>query len=211
MTIRKMPLPQPLFEEIRQGIKKIDGVVISHAHLDHYGLARMLPRNIPLYCGAASAELIEITAKVRSFHSEGVAFQYFRGKEPFTIGPFSITPYLMDHSVPDSYAFQVSASFLGVGRACEDPAAGEFAQLDSPAPGQVRLAQRRSARSRPDRPRRQPAHARRAGRARGRSAPRPRGSVDRRSGSRLNLRAGGDRRGAAGFRLSTCVLVIRIC
>jgi len=102
-------LPQPLFEEIRQGIKKIDGVVISHAHLDHYGLARMLPRNIPLYCGAASAELIEITAKVRSFHSEGVAFQYFRGKEPFTIGPFSITPYLMDHSAFDSYAFQVSA------------------------------------------------------------------------------------------------------
>ena len=39
-------LPQPLFEEIRQGIKKIDGVVISHAHLDHYGSARMLPRNI---------------------------------------------------------------------------------------------------------------------------------------------------------------------
>jgi ribonuclease J len=102
-------LPQPLFEDIRQGIKKIDGVVISHAHLDHYGLARMLPRNIPLYCGAASAELIEITSKLRSSNSEGVAFQYYRGKEPFTIGPFSITPYLMDHSAFDAYAFQVSA------------------------------------------------------------------------------------------------------
>jgi len=102
-------LPQPLFEEIRQGIKKIDGVVISHAHMDHYGLARMLPRNIPLYCGSASAELITITAKIRSLNSEGVAFQYYRGKEPFTIGPFSITPYIMDHSAFDSYAFQVSA------------------------------------------------------------------------------------------------------
>jgi len=102
-------LPQPLFDEIRQGVKKIDGVVISHAHIDHYGLARMLPRNIPLYCGDASAELIDITSKIRSLKAEEVAFQHYRSKEPFDIGPFSITPYLMDHSAFDSYAFLVNA------------------------------------------------------------------------------------------------------
>jgi len=102
-------LPQPLFEEIRQGIRKIDGVVISHAHMDHYGLARMLPRNIPLYCGNASAELIDITSKIRALDSEAGAFQYYRGKVPFNIGPFSITPYLMDHSAFDAYALLVSA------------------------------------------------------------------------------------------------------
>jgi len=102
-------LPQPLFEEVRQGIKKIDGVVISHAHMDHYGLARMLPSTIPVYCGSASAELIEISSRMRSLDSGASAFQYYRVKEPFTIGPFSITPYLMDHSAFDSYAFLVSA------------------------------------------------------------------------------------------------------
>jgi ribonuclease J len=102
-------LPQPLFDEIRQGVKKIDGVVISHAHMDHYGLARMLPRDIPLYCGNASAELIDITSKIRSHKSEEVAFQHYRSREPFDIGPFSITPYLMDHSAFDSYAFLVNA------------------------------------------------------------------------------------------------------
>jgi len=102
-------LPQPLFDEIRQGVKKIDGVVISHAHMDHYGLVRMLPRNIPLYCGNASAELIDITSQIRSLKAEEVAFQHYRSKEPFDIGPFSITPYLMDHSAFDSYAFLISA------------------------------------------------------------------------------------------------------
>ena len=28
-------LPQPLFNEIRDGIKKINGVLLSHAHMDH--------------------------------------------------------------------------------------------------------------------------------------------------------------------------------
>jgi len=102
-------LPQPLFEEIRQGVKKIDGVVISHAHMDHYGLARMLPTDIPIYCGQASAELIGITSKIRSHNSEEVAFQYYKGKDPFNIGHFTITPYLMDHSAFDSYALLVDA------------------------------------------------------------------------------------------------------
>ena len=107
-------LPQPLFDEIRQGVKKIDGVVISHAHMDHYGLVRMLPRTIPIYSGDASAELMKITSKIRSINSDAVVFRYFRGKEPFNIGPFSITPYLMDHSAFDSYAFLVSAGCKSV-------------------------------------------------------------------------------------------------
>ena len=98
----KDSLPQPLFDEIRQGVKKIDGVVISHAHMDHYGLARMLPTDIPIYCGQASAELIGITSKIRSHNSEEVAFQYYKGKDPFNIGHFTITPYLMDHSAFDT-------------------------------------------------------------------------------------------------------------
>ena len=57
-------LPQPLFDEIKQGKKKINGVLLSHAHLDHYGLAGILPQGIPVYCGEASAELMAITAQI---------------------------------------------------------------------------------------------------------------------------------------------------
>jgi ribonuclease J len=102
-------LPQPLFDDIRKGAKKISGVLLSHAHMDHCGLAGMLPRDIPLYCGRASAELMDITAKVISQSALMTEPQFFRDREPFHIGPFSITAYLMDHSAFDAYAFHISA------------------------------------------------------------------------------------------------------
>jgi len=106
----KSNLPQPLFDEIRQGDKKIQGVLLSHAHMDHYGLIGMLPQDIPLYCGLASAELIDITSRVISHDIPTIAPQFLNNREQFRIGPFSITPYLMDHSAFDSYAFHVSTS-----------------------------------------------------------------------------------------------------
>lgn len=106
---REFNLPQPLFDQIRQGTKKIHAVLLSHAHMDHYGLMGMLPRAVPLYCGQASAELIDITSKVISPDMPTIAPHFFNDREPFNIRPFSITPYLMDHSAFDSYAFHISA------------------------------------------------------------------------------------------------------
>ena len=102
-------LPQPLFNEIRQGIKKINGVLLSHAHMDHYGLAGMLSQDIPVYCGHASADLMDLTSRISLHNMQPVAPQFFKNMEPFSIGPFSITPYLMDHSAFDSYAFLIYA------------------------------------------------------------------------------------------------------
>jgi len=102
-------LPQPLFDKILQGIKKIDGVLLSHAHMDHYGLVGMLPRDIPLYCGQASADLMDLTSRIRPHDMQPVSHRFFKNGEPFSIGPFLITPYLMDHSAFDSYAFLISA------------------------------------------------------------------------------------------------------
>jgi len=103
-------LPQPLFSEIRKGIKKINGVLLSHAHMDHYGLAGMLPPDIPLYCGPASADLINLTSRISPHNNiKPLTPRFFKDRETFSIDSFSITPYLVDHSAFDAYGFLISA------------------------------------------------------------------------------------------------------
>jgi len=101
--------PQPLFQDIRHGGKRIDGVLLSHAHMDHYGLARLLPERIPIYCGQATADLIGITASISRDKRTSPSFHTFQTGKVFGIGPFSIKPYLVDHSAFDAHAFLISA------------------------------------------------------------------------------------------------------
>lgn len=101
--------PQPLFQDIRHGGKRIDGVLLSHAHMDHYGLARLLPERIPIYCGQATADLIGIAASISRDKRTSPSFHTFQTGKVFGIGPFSIKPYLVDHSAFDAHAFLISA------------------------------------------------------------------------------------------------------
>ena len=96
-------LPQPLFEKILNGEKTIGAVILSHAHLDHYGLVDLLPRNIPVYCGAASAELMMATRKLAQGQDSEFKTVSLSHQKPFSVGAFTVTPFLMDHSAFDAY------------------------------------------------------------------------------------------------------------
>jgi len=96
-----------------KGFAKTDpdllGVVISHPHQDHYGLAYRLPKSTPFLIGKA-AESILAAADVFTrggLHMERVI--HLQDRKPIVLGPFTITPYLMDHSAYDSYAIHVQA------------------------------------------------------------------------------------------------------
>jgi len=90
--------------------KLIDGLLISHPHQDHYGLSDYLNKKIPVYIGEATHKIIELS---NIFTRQSITLNncnYFTSSVPFRIGDFEITPYLMDHSAFDSYAFHIKAN-----------------------------------------------------------------------------------------------------
>lgn len=86
---------------------KIDAVIISHPHQDHYGLIDELSPEVPVYIGKLAKELIDAARIFRDKPLQENNFRYFVRNRPFTIGDFRLTPYLMDHSAVDAYGFLI--------------------------------------------------------------------------------------------------------
>ena len=94
----------PEIDGLFKGKAKYDGVLISHYHGDHIGLAtRILPK-IPIYMGEKSYEIYKVSNKYmgKEYLKEP---KTFKPEEEFLIGDIKIIPYLCDHSAFDSYMF----------------------------------------------------------------------------------------------------------
>jgi len=87
---------------------KVDALLISHPHQDHYGLMDQLGHETPIYIGQVSLGLINAT---RIFlGKEPLKSNYFHfepWKELEILETFRVYPYLMDHSSPEAFAFIV--------------------------------------------------------------------------------------------------------
>lgn len=86
----------------------VDGVLLSHPHQDHYGLLGELPKGWPVYCGAACEKLVKLTGGIFGT-APPQAFHAWNGGVPFTVGPFTVTPTLTDHSAFDAYMLLIEA------------------------------------------------------------------------------------------------------
>ncbi len=78
------------------------GVILSHAHPDHSGLLNHVPDAIPIWMSGESRALI---ATGNIFYGEKMCLDaalkhtlIFKHEDPFDLGPFRITSFLMDHS-----------------------------------------------------------------------------------------------------------------
>ena len=94
----------PEIEGLFKGKAKYDGILISHYHGDHVGLATRILPEIQIYMGEKSYEIYKVSNEYmgKEYLKEP---KIFKAEEEFFIGDIKITPYLCDHSAFDSYMF----------------------------------------------------------------------------------------------------------
>ena len=99
----------PMVPGFREPDGSLLGVVISHPHMDHYGLARHIRPEVLNWIGEDAHNIMKAAS---AWVPDGHAFsdpRFLSHRTPVEIGPFRITPSLVDHSAFDAYALLVEA------------------------------------------------------------------------------------------------------
>lgn len=85
---------------------KVDALLISHPHQDHYGLIENVDKSVPVYIGGVSLDLITAT---KIFRGKPLPTGNFKLFKPWELIPdfdtFRVYPYLVDHSSSEAFAF----------------------------------------------------------------------------------------------------------
>lgn len=99
-------LPDTRF--IEEQVENLRGIVITHAHEDHYGaLLELWPRlKAPVWAGPFTAGLLE--AKRASDGGPDIPLTVYKAGEIFTVGPFTIEAIGVAHSIPEPNALAIT-------------------------------------------------------------------------------------------------------
>jgi ribonuclease J len=85
------------------------GVLISHPHLDHYGLIDQVDPRVRVFIGKEATALLREAA---FFSPAGINLQptaFLSDRERLEVGAFTVTPFLMDHGGFDAYSLLIEA------------------------------------------------------------------------------------------------------
>lgn len=85
------------------------GIVISHPHADHCGLVGHAHPSIPVHIGMEAEKLLRASVAFSPFGLRLTNAVHYRPRVRFSIGPFAITPFLVDHSAFDAYSLLIEA------------------------------------------------------------------------------------------------------
>jgi ribonuclease J len=94
-----LPAVDGLYEDDKP---TVTAVLLSHAHMDHYGFLRFVHPDIPIYMSMGTNAFLNTSVRLGRVKT-------FEMWQTFRIGEFAITSYLMDHSAPDAAAFLIEA------------------------------------------------------------------------------------------------------
>lgn len=88
----------------------IRGIVITHAHEDHYGgVLDLWPKlRIPVYCTAFTAGMLE-TKRDTMTDVNDIPINIFKPGDVFQIGPFSIEAVGVSHSIPEAVSLSITS------------------------------------------------------------------------------------------------------
>ncbi len=85
------------------------GVILSHGHRDHWGLLPKARPDIPIIMGKSAESIMRAAADFVPDGFAPKASAHLESGKPIQLGPFSILPWLVDHSGFDAYALQIEA------------------------------------------------------------------------------------------------------
>ncbi len=106
VSLRVLPAVPGLFDG---RTPSVDAVILSHPHQDHYGMLRFIPDDVPVYLSDEAKAILQVSDIFLPLKANLRNTRSYTHKKPFTVGPFKVTPYLMDHSAFGAYAFLVEA------------------------------------------------------------------------------------------------------
>ncbi len=93
--------------------EKIDAVLFTHYHGDHIGRFKEIPKEIPLYMGNLTRQVMITISKYlkdkEALHilQDDTRVQIVTAAHSFEIKDIRITPYMVDHSAFDAYMYLV--------------------------------------------------------------------------------------------------------
>ena len=84
-------------------------LVLSHGHRDHTGLSHLAGPDLPVALGAATLAILKAAATFVPDCHVPTNTVPLADRQPLRLGPFTVTPYLVDHSAYDAYALLIEA------------------------------------------------------------------------------------------------------
>ena len=97
-------------EDYKPNIKNnYNGVFLSHAHPDHYGLLSLLNSETPIYATVDTCNILKNIAPLTTRFNTN-EFNLVEINKSLEIGPFLIIPHEIDHSIGGACAFEIKCN-----------------------------------------------------------------------------------------------------
>jgi len=109
LTLPGVDLVLPDVRFIEERADRLRGIVVTHAHEDHYGaLVDLWPRlKAPVWMTPFTAGLLE-AKRLQEGTGPKIPINIFRAGERFTVGPFDVEAVAVTHSIPEPVSLAIS-------------------------------------------------------------------------------------------------------